>query len=75
VAYAAGSVLLGLRRPRRGLVCLAPYAVAVAVASVQTSSDLEALADRFKVPLAFVAMHVGWGLGFWSGLRSRLIGT
>jgi hypothetical protein len=37
-----------------------------------TGRGLEAAA-RIRVPLAFLAMHVGWGIGFWEGLgRSAL---
>ena len=36
----------------------------VAVASMRTGTDL-APRDRQWVPAAFVALHLGWGLGFW----------
>ena len=68
VAYAVVGGLILWRRPVRLLTLLAPYGIAISAASVATGRDLESPADRAYVPLAFAAMHVGWGLGFWSGL-------
>ena len=72
VAYLAMSVLLGWRRPGRLLALTAPYLIAVSAASVQTARRLDSPAQRANVPLAFMAMHVGWGLGFWSGVKSAI---
>lgn len=72
VVYLAFAVLVNVRRPRRLLALLAPYLVAVSAASVPTGRKLESWEDRAHVPLAFMAMHIGWGLGFWSGVRSTL---
>lgn len=74
VAYGVASSLLALRRPGRALAMIAPYGVAVAAASATTAHRLER-ADRRWVPLAFLAMHVGWGAGFWIGLASKLGAT
>jgi glycosyltransferase involved in cell wall biosynthesis len=68
VAYVVVGGLVSWRRPTRLLALLAPYGIAVTAASVLASRDLESPADRAHVPLAFAAMHVGWGLGFWSGV-------
>jgi succinoglycan biosynthesis protein ExoA len=73
VAYLAVTALIWWRRPRRLLALNAPYLVALTAASVQTGRKLESPAERAHVPLAFLAMHVGWGLGFWSALRSTLV--
>jgi succinoglycan biosynthesis protein ExoA len=73
VAYLAGTVLLGWRRPRRLLALNAPYVLALTAASVQTARRLQTPAERAYVPLAFSAMHIGWGLGFWSALGSVLL--
>jgi succinoglycan biosynthesis protein ExoA len=72
VAYAAAAALVGVRHPARWLALAAPYALAVASASVSTGRKLDTAADRARVPLAFVAMHVGWGVGFWSGVRAKV---
>jgi succinoglycan biosynthesis protein ExoA len=72
VAYLAMSVVLGWRRPGRLLALTAPYLVAVAAASAQTARQLDSPAEQANVPLAFMAMHVGWGLGFWSGVESAI---
>jgi glycosyltransferase involved in cell wall biosynthesis len=73
VAYALVGGLILWRRPLRLLALLAPYGIAITAASVDTGRDLESPADRAYVPLAFAAMHVGWGLGFWSGLLRTAI--
>jgi succinoglycan biosynthesis protein ExoA len=67
VAYVALGTVLTARRPARLLLMAAPYLLGVAVASVETGRQLEATSDRLKLPAAFAAMHVGWGLGFWAG--------
>lgn len=68
VAYVALAALVSTRRPTRGPVLLAPYLLALAVASAATARQLESTVERAWVPPAFAAMHVGWGIGFWSGL-------
>ena len=65
VAWFAAASLLALHRPRRSMAMLAPYAVAVATASLVESRQLSSARERAALPLAFVAMHVGWGVGFW----------
>jgi succinoglycan biosynthesis protein ExoA len=74
VAYLAATAILGWRRPRRLLALNAPYLVALTGASVQTARKLDSPAERANVPLAFLAMHIGWGLGFWSAVRSAIVG-
>jgi succinoglycan biosynthesis protein ExoA len=73
VAYVVAGGLV-LRRPGRLLVMVAPYLAAVSAASVPTGRSLDDPAERAHVPLAFLAMHIGWGLGFWSGVRSHVAG-
>jgi succinoglycan biosynthesis protein ExoA len=73
VAWLALAAATAGRRPGRGLVMASPYLAALALASVRTARRLEHPGDRPHVPLAFVAMHVGWGVGFWSGLGSSLL--
>ena len=72
VAYAAGGLLLCAHRPMRWLTMVAPYAIAVAVESIRSGRQLDSVGDRLRLPGAFVAMHVGWGVGFWSGVRTTL---
>jgi hypothetical protein len=47
---------------------VAPYAAALGVASVRTARRLDDPDARRSVPAAFLAMHVGWGIGVWSRL-------
>jgi glycosyltransferase involved in cell wall biosynthesis len=70
VAYLAAGALLGVRHPQRLLVMLAPYAAGVAAESVRCAPRL-APQDRRHLPAAFVAMHVGWGVGFWQRVLTR----
>jgi succinoglycan biosynthesis protein ExoA len=69
VAYSALGAVVAMRHPGRSALMLAPYAVAIAAATAQTASRLESRGDQIKLPGAFVAMHVGWGVGFWEGVR------
>jgi hypothetical protein len=71
VAYLVIGGLLSWRRPARLLAVLAPYGLALGTASIETGRRLDSTSDRVRVPLAFGAMHIGWGLGFWSGLMHR----
>lgn len=72
VAYAVLAVLLNMRRPKRWLALLSPYAAAITAESLRSARRLETPGERLRLPAAFVAMHVGWGLGFWSRLRGTL---
>jgi glycosyltransferase involved in cell wall biosynthesis len=71
-AYVAAAVLAGVRRPAWSAAMLAPYVAGVGAASVRTARQLDSSAERVYVPLAFVAMHLGWGLGFWSRVAETL---
>ncbi len=71
VAYLAGTGVLALVRrdgTRLAAVATAPYALALGVASVHAGRQIEDTTARPLVPLAFMAMHIGWGVGFWEGL-------
>lgn len=72
VAYLVLATMLGIRRPGRWPAMAAPYALALTAESLRSGRRLESGADRLRLPGAFVAMHVGWGLGFWSGVRRVL---
>lgn len=67
VAYLAVSAMIAVRRPGRAALLVSPYVGALALASVRTARGL-APDERQHVPLAFAAMHIGWGTGFWAGL-------
>jgi glycosyltransferase involved in cell wall biosynthesis len=66
VPYLGLAGVVAARRPRTALAMISPYAAALAVASVRTSRTLDDAGARVRVPTAFLAMHVGWGLGVWS---------
>ncbi len=72
VAWLGLAGLVALRRPRRGMAMASPYVAALTAASVRVGGRLDAGQDAVHVPGAFLAMHVGWGLGFWTGLITRL---
>ena len=55
-----------LRRPALATTMVAPYAAALAVASVRTARTLDDRQAQLLVPASFLAMHLGWGLGVWS---------
>ncbi len=73
VAYAAVGLLLNARHPTRWMAMLAPYAVALGAESVRSGRQLKTPAERVRLPPAFLAMHIGWGAGVWSGLRTTLL--
>lgn len=68
VASWAAAALVAPRRPRLAAAAVAPYAMALAAATAKTAPAVDAEARR-HLPGAFVAMHAGWGIGFWSGVR------
>ncbi len=73
VAYVGVAALLGVRRPAWSLVMTMPYLVALTAASAIAGRRLDSAGDRAYVPLAFGAMHFGWGVGFWSGMGRAVL--
>jgi succinoglycan biosynthesis protein ExoA len=73
VAWLGLAGVVGLRRPRLAVLAVAPYPVAVAVATSRTAGSVDEEA-RIHLPAAFAAMHLGWGIGFWEGVRELLAG-
>jgi GT2 family glycosyltransferase len=70
--FAAGaSALIGHRRA--AAAAIAPYVVAIAAATARTTSQQPAGADSHPMDLAmaFITMHVSWGVGFLEGLVLR----
>lgn len=74
VAALAGSVALAPRRRAPAVALGAAYGAALTVATVSTIREVEGGAARMHVPAAFAAMHVGWGVGAWGGVRRMLAG-
>lgn len=71
VAYAAVAAAVSPRRPAWAFAMLAPYLVALACASALTAREIDR-SDRARVAPAFLAMHLGWGIGVWNGLVDGL---
>ena len=69
VAGWVGALLLpGRHKKRRRLLAFAPYAAVLAFATKENLESVEGDAATYALPAAFVAMHVGWGVGFWEQL-------
>jgi succinoglycan biosynthesis protein ExoA len=71
VAWRAGAAVVALRRPGLAAAAVAPYAAALAAASALTARSGPDRAARLRLPAAFAAMHIGWGVGFWEGFLRR----
>lgn len=71
VAAVAATLLAAPRRPVPAAALGAAYAGATAVATASTARRTPRGARRW-LPLSFVAMHVGWGLGFWEGVAHQV---
>lgn len=72
IAYLVVGGLLSLRRPGPAIVLIAPYPLALAAESLRSGRELQSTSDRLWLAPAFAAMHLGWGIGFWSGVRTAL---
>ena len=75
--YWAVAGLAALVRPRLAVGVLAPYAVALGSAGLRAALQARDPATALRVPVAVLAMHGGWSMGFWEGtldvlLRGRL---
>ncbi len=66
VPYLVAAGAVAPRRPRLAAAMVAPYVGALAVASVSAGRRVDDIAARALLPAAFLAMHVGWGVGVWS---------
>jgi cellulose synthase/poly-beta-1,6-N-acetylglucosamine synthase-like glycosyltransferase len=66
VLYLTAAAAVAPRRPRLAAAMVAPYAGALAAASVSAGRGLDDVPARMLLPAAFLAMHVGWGVGVWS---------
>lgn len=69
VAWTGLAAVTTLRGGRRtGPLMMAPYAAGVGAATIHAAKSLDRKSDALGIPLAFLAMHYGWGLGFWRGV-------
>ncbi len=74
VPWLAAAAVVAPRRPGLAAAMVAPYAGALAAASARAAGRLDDPRAQRLVPGAFLAMHVGWGLGFWSRALQVLAG-
>lgn len=66
-----GGSLIGPRRPILAVAAVVPYIVALLGSSALVSIRSRDVRLAPWLPLAFSAMHVGWGLGFLEGLLAH----
>lgn len=64
---------LGFRWPWVPLLAFVPYAIALLIASAITARKVDGWTARRALPGAFLAMHLGWGIGFWDGALGVLL--
>jgi PST family polysaccharide transporter len=67
-----GALLLLPFFPLLAALPFAVYLLGLAFATLHTARRLDARARPY-LPAAFLAMHVGWGLGFWQGLITSIV--
>jgi succinoglycan biosynthesis protein ExoA len=68
-----GLAIVQVRRKPGLLAAIAvPYAAVLSAASAATARKVPDVRAKARVPLAFLAMHLGWGLGFWQGIVSHI---
>ena len=65
------AAVVSARSPRLAASMVAPYGIGLIAATTREGKKLDAAA-RLRLPGAFAAMHVAWGVGFWSGLPDAL---
>jgi hypothetical protein len=59
--------LAALVRPRLAVTVLAPYGAALVWVGLRAALRAGDPAMALRVPFAVLAMHGGWGVGFWQG--------
>jgi succinoglycan biosynthesis protein ExoA len=72
IAFWALALTFGHRHPRTLITAAAPYAALLGTASISTAKRVPDPRAKVLIPPAFLAMHFGWGLGFWQGFASSL---
>jgi glycosyltransferase involved in cell wall biosynthesis len=66
-----GAAVVAFFVPWLAVAMAAPYVIGLGVASVITARKVVGFRARLAIPFAFVAMHFGWGIGFWRGVIGR----
>ncbi len=69
------AAVASLTAPPLAVAIVAPYGAAIAVASAMNAHRARGGIAKASLPAAFVAMHVGWGLGFIRGLSAAVVGN
>jgi glycosyltransferase involved in cell wall biosynthesis len=68
------SLALGYWWPWVLAVAFLPYAIGLFLASLFTARKVDGWSARRAIPGAFLAMHLGWGIGFWEGALAVVAG-
>jgi succinoglycan biosynthesis protein ExoA len=71
VAALAASTLVAMRRPKLAAAAVAPYVLFLAAGTLRERRHLDEVNEQLRLPAAFAAMHLGWGVGFWQGVARR----
>jgi cellulose synthase/poly-beta-1,6-N-acetylglucosamine synthase-like glycosyltransferase len=72
IVWVVAAALVAARRPRLAVAMITPYLASLAGASAVTARRLDGRNGAAHIPAAFLAMHTGWGVGFWVGLLTRV---
>jgi succinoglycan biosynthesis protein ExoA len=72
VVFWTVGLALGRRRPMVLAAALASYAALLGAASASTAKKVPDIKAKTRIPAAFIAMHIAWGVGFWEGLAANL---
>ncbi|MBV6507779.1 MAG: hypothetical protein JJLCMIEE_00837 [Acidimicrobiales bacterium] len=75
VAVIGAALVTAPRRPRLAAAMVFPYAVALGVSSCLAGRRVDGVRAKLAVPVAYLCMHVGWGVGFWEGVTAQLLGS
>jgi succinoglycan biosynthesis protein ExoA len=59
-------------KPRWAALVVSPYLVGLGLASAAVAAPVQISAVRRNIPIAFLAMHLGWGVGFWEGVAGAV---
>ncbi len=73
LSLVAAVVLFAIGLPLLGALPVVAYAALIAAGTFTTMGKVQR-GERRHLPFAFMAMHIGWAYGFWTGLASRLLG-
>lgn len=66
-----GAVVMAFLVPWLAAAIAAPYVIGLGIASVITARKVVGFRAKLTIPVAFMAMHFGWGIGFWRGVIGR----